>query len=428
MNIFLRIFLIIFLFLLIYSIYRSEIYWQGKLRNNYLFNYFILITLIIIFITVQFINKIKVYFIIIFISFFFSLYLFELFLHYKYTHKELDLLFNAKKKYQIYSDFKKKNDLISTVIPPMIDINTKQSLLPLSGISNIKTIHCTESDYTSIYLSDRYGFNNPDEEWNNFEVEYLLIGDSFAHGACVNRPNDIASVIRSLSKKNVLNLGYSGIGPLMQYAILREYFPSVSKNIIWLYFEGNDMEDLKNELSSKLLNNYLNDKNFSQNLKFKQNLIDKFLLNVFENEIKKIQEIIIHENFVVRFIKLSKVRILLKSLFYKERQISQNFDDLKKILDLVKNFASEKNAKLYFVYLPEINRYNQKNHIYDASRKVPIKKIVDELNITLIDIDEEIFMKEINPLNLFPSMKYFHYNIEGYNKIAIKIYEKTNSH
>ena len=26
----------------------------------------------------------------------------------------------------------------------------------------------------------------------NKDIEYILIGDSFGHGACVNRPNDIA--------------------------------------------------------------------------------------------------------------------------------------------------------------------------------------------------------------------------------------------
>ena len=44
------------------------------------------------------------------------------------------------------------------------------------------------------------------------EVEYLLVGDSFTNGACVNRPDDISSILRELSKKSVLNLGYSSNG------------------------------------------------------------------------------------------------------------------------------------------------------------------------------------------------------------------------
>jgi hypothetical protein len=71
----------------------------------------------------------------------------------------------------------------------------------LGGISYAETIHCNENGYYSIYQSDRYGFNNPDTEWDSEEIEYLLVGDSFTHGRCVNRPNDIASVLRQYSKK-----------------------------------------------------------------------------------------------------------------------------------------------------------------------------------------------------------------------------------
>ena len=52
------------------------------------------------------------------------------------------------------------------------------------------------------------------------KIEYLLIGDSFALGNCVNRPYDIASILRNLTKKSVLTLGYNGNGPLIEYAIL----------------------------------------------------------------------------------------------------------------------------------------------------------------------------------------------------------------
>ena len=101
----------------------------------------------------------------------------------------------------------------------------------LSGLSNSETIHCNENGYYSIYQSDRYGFNNPDNEWDKKEIEYLLVGDSYTHGACVNRPNDIGSVLRNLSNKSVLNLGMSGNGPLIEYATLREYLDTNVKKV-----------------------------------------------------------------------------------------------------------------------------------------------------------------------------------------------------
>ena len=63
------------------------------------------------------------------------------------------------------------------------------------------TIYCNENGYFSNYFSDRYGFNNPDNEWDKKQIDYVLVGDSFTHGACVNRPYDIASNLRRLSKK-----------------------------------------------------------------------------------------------------------------------------------------------------------------------------------------------------------------------------------
>ena len=110
-------------------------------------------------------------------------------------------------------------------------------IFPLSGISNSVTINCNENGYYSIYQSDRYGFNNPDSEWDSIENEYLIIGDSFAHGACVNRPNDIASNLRNLSDKSVLNLGFTGNGPLIEYATLREYFNFNQHTIVSNFFK-----------------------------------------------------------------------------------------------------------------------------------------------------------------------------------------------
>ena len=150
------------------------------------------------------------------------------------------------------------------------------SLYSLSGISNSKTVYCNENGYTAIYDSDRFGFNNPDTEWDNREFEYLLLGDSFTQGACVNRPNDISSVLRTLSDKKVLNLGLRGNGPLKEFATLKEYLPKNTKKILWMYFE-NDLEGLKQEIKENFLINYIEDKNFKQNLIKRQSEIDEQL-------------------------------------------------------------------------------------------------------------------------------------------------------
>lgn len=59
--------------------------------------------------------------------------------------------------------------------------------------------------------------------------------------------------------------------------------------------------------------------------------------------------------------------------------------------------------------------------------KQKIKKIVIDLDIEFIDIHEEVFKREKNPLKLFPFERHGHYNVEGYKKVAKKIYEITKS-
>ena len=126
-----------------------------------------------------------------------------------------------------------------------------ERLLPLGGISNKTTVGENENGRRMIYLSDRYGFNNPDSEWDAKEVEWLLTGDSFAEGEAVQPGEDIAGQIRAITHQSSINLGRAGNGPLMELAELIEYAGAVKPRIVlWIYY-GNDQNDLyKESLSS----------------------------------------------------------------------------------------------------------------------------------------------------------------------------------
>ena len=51
-----------------------------------------------------------------------------------------------------------------------------------------------------------------------------------------------------------------------------------------------------------------------------------------------------------------------------------------------------------------------------------IKNIVNELDIPFIDIHQQVFKKEQNPLILFPFELFGHFTEEGYKKTAQTIY------
>ena len=336
-------------------------------------------------------------------------------------------------RFQIYENKKKiNNDIVIRFQPSYFLSKQNLSIFPLSGISNSETIHCNENGYFSIYQSDRFGFNNPDEEWNNKEIEYLLVGDSFTHGSCVNRPNDIASVLRTLSSKSALNLGYGGNGPMIEYATLREFISPNVKNILWLYCESNDLFELVIERQNKNLLKYLNTKNYSQNLKSRQKEVDELLDKNFEkelqNQIKKEnlngEEKSIKKNRIkykiLKFIRFDKSKNFIESII-QPKNISVPLNEFETILRYTKELADSENAKLYFVYLPQFERYKTK---IKNDNFIKVREIVNSLNINFIDIDKEVFQKEKEPLKLFPFKDWGHYNEEGYRKISELIYRK----
>ena len=65
---------------------------------------------------------------------------------------------------------------IPVKVPPTEYLSIKKTnIYPLSGISKSKTIYHNENGYYMIYLSDRFGFNNQDKEWDANKIQYLII-------------------------------------------------------------------------------------------------------------------------------------------------------------------------------------------------------------------------------------------------------------
>ena len=315
----------------------------------------------------------------------------------------------------------------------LVKLNDASSIVPLSSISNSKTINCNEDGYYSIYHSDRYGFNNPNNEWEKEIIDFVLIGDSFAHGDCVNETESIAGNLRKLIniENSVLNFGHSGFGPLTEYATLKEYLPFEKeiKNIVWLYYEANDLINMSNEFKNNVLVNYFTNPDFSQNLKLKQDKIDIMLKSYFlklyneeKNEKKIVNNFKKNEKNFINFVKLYQVR---KNIIDKFLGLpNPNFE---KILKLTKTLAEQNNVKLHLVYIPESSRYKNKLFLQDSSRKYKkIIKIVKNLKISTTDLNKELMQKHVNPLSLY-SNTHAHYNKVGYKLIAEMIFNNKSN-
>ena len=340
--------------------------------------------------------------------------------------------YETRSKYQFFKDLSADNKNFTVTVAPIQFNDPNKNIHFLSGTSNSQTIDCNENGYFSIYLSDRFGFNNPDDQWESDNIKYIILGDSFAHGACVNRPKDIASQLRILSNENVINLGYKANGPLSMLATLKEYMPKNTKNVLWLYFEGNDLNDLESELNNEILLKYFFDINFSQNLKKKQNIIDLLNKEIIFKSIDLEDRIIDQatrnaklKNKLLKFIRLNETKKIfnLQTIRHKDKELP--VQEFKNIIKNAKKYVESNNSILHFVYLPQFERYNNKvlNSNYNQ-----IKNIVEELNINFIDIHKGVFLKQKDPLELFPFKMWGHYNENGYKKVSNHIYENLKQY
>ena len=425
------IFLSISIFLFLYVFYRSEIFHGGIKYQDYYLKYYLFSLFLIISSIISFFinNEIKIKISIFFITIILGLYCYQGYLLIKDGNLISDFTYDTRDVFNVYKDLKKNNpNIVLTPIPRNFIEEDNQQIFPLSGISKRKTIGCNENGYYSIFNSDRYGFNNPDSEWDKKEIKFLLIGDSMVHGSCVNQPDTIGGNLRKITTDDgVLSLGQRANGSLIEYATLKEYLHLVKVNrVLWVYYEGNDLIELGQEIKNKILSKYLNDDEYSQNLHRRQNEIDKKLQKKFDIVKTYIESLKKQKTIFPRFFKFYFLRRITFERFFipesKPRVLSAEF---KKIIKLSKSLVEKNQAKLYFVYIPEIHRYikkldNDKN--FNDYEKVV--KFVNNLNIPVIDVNKELFNKQKDKLSLFPFRSRNHFTEKGYKLLAETIYKK----
>ena len=362
----------------------------------------------------------------VFFSLILSFYLLEI-LSYTYLRNSN----NEQYKENLYNFFelnKKQKNNLTVFYRNLINVDEKNYLAPLSGISKRHTILCNENGYFAEYFSDRYGFRNNDKVWDE-GFDWVLLGDSFVHGSCVNQNDTIHNHLEKKLSKNILNLsivgnsGYTQLGSYLEY--LQNYNP---KNIIWFYYEGNDFRLNVENIYGNLVAKYLED-NYTQDLINKQNIIDKGLDKIFKIKLKEYKN-----KKKISFIKFVNLRLFLNQIFpklnlvkknnhliFKTQPNSEEIEKLKKIIKKIKLLTSINNQNLYFVYLPSFQRYFNKERTYDETyfNKSEIINILSEDGFKVIDIHYELFSHLKEPLKLFPyKNRKGHYTPNGYELVS----------
>jgi hypothetical protein len=281
-------------------------------------------------------------------------------------------------------------------------------IFPLGTISNSTTTLANEAGYYPIVEMDEHGFNNPKGLYIENKVDIILTGDSFTEGYSVHSNESISAILRQLDF-NVISIGKGGNGPLTELAALKEYAkPLKPKIVFWLYYVS-DLHDIESEMKSSILSKYLFEDDYSQNLISRQEEIDDVLINYVQSKWKMERE---GERWIINLLKLSKLRNMINL------KPALNFTPIpffRDILQESKQMVSNWDGKMYFVYLPSINRYLTGSE--DLYRDF-VLQTATELDIPIIDIHNEVFEPHQDPLSLFPFRLQNHYGAEGYKLVA----------
>ena len=375
----------------------------------------------------------KIIFINLLILYFF-LYIFEIGLNYK-----KDKLFQKTRlNYLNHQKNDNPNQKLYLNVGAYKFIDKNFEILPLSGYNNSKILLCLDEKNKPVYfVSDENGFNN---QKINKENDFLLIGDSYIQGMCVNTEENLNSQFLKLSY-NTVSLGVGGNGPLLELATFKEYIDNYRyKDIILFITPSNDFKDLSGESKNQVLLNYLHQKNYKQNLKSNKN--EELKKKILDNFFGKKTERVFNDFFSVYHFNLKELGNKFENIFKNNKDLNNKFEYLNnkkldflfiKILNEFKLITTERNIKLYVVFnslnpdflFPTTDSEKKISQLLLKSKLTIIKTHLKENNISYFDFNSYLLKKydknEIKKKFKKINGHWDHYTEEGFFELAEQI-------
>jgi hypothetical protein len=448
------VFWVIFLFIFAYVFWRSEIFYAGNLRTGY-FSFYLFAFSGVLFwgVVLRLQDKHRLCLVMLSMSFVAGLYFMESYLSFdrplsssiSMAAKKSGVFFDTRSDLQIIQDLKEEgvDAVLNTHRRHFLDLSN-ESIFNLGGISEKTTVFDNESGEYPIIKMDRYGYN-PDSVWGAKKTDAVLLGSSNTFGFGVKKGEDIASQIRSLTKRSIINLGSPNTGSLGQLSGLKEYAEARSPSVVlWMYYEENSLRHLGGEAKNKILRQYLWP-DYSQDLMQKQKEIDAIRTKIASDI--RADSVITSSNeedslFSFCCADMAELTIKLRLMHIRERldlnikesigiELLHNDKDFEEeplffeILTKAKEHAATWGGKLVFVYLPSRNRYLRFFIDHDVYRKrAEILSKLKSLDIPVIDIHASVFKNHPDPKSLFPQHR--HYTEEVHRLVANAIVREVD--
>ena len=291
-------------------------------------------------------------------------------------------------------------------------LETRQlSTAILSGIPNSTTRLCWDAGTPVIYVADQYGFNNPNTSYD-VTTNVVVLGDSFIEGMCQQPGKDVVSLLRK-NQLTSIGLGTRGAGPLFELATLGRFGkPLQPRHVIFAFFEGNDWENLSQELRLSWLTDAL-----SENADYGPREISAERL---AQSRQVIAGLIIDKPPVTDVLKRTRVLRNFLALNQTATQIglaypknSYKIPEYKTVLERAKKLTESWGGELTLLYIPQSARFQgllPHHFTYDQLRMEVIRSAQD-VGIKTIDL-VELFSNESEP-QLFYGTADAHFSEHG---------------
>ena len=325
---------------------------------------------------------------------------------------------------QIINDPKQNNQVFSSGLFGVAEIDFQgKTYSVFQNVPNSLVMGIAEVDLAIKYITDRYGFNNPDKVWE-CDKKIFFLGDSFTEGHGPEMKYSFVNRLRT-DRECIVNLGLAGSGSLRTLASWREFGESdKSEAVIWVYFENDLTESLLEK--DRIYGNYLN-KKYNQNLKAVMPSISdelryeqkKRFKKFIEREEKKNYKNLNKSNF--DFLVDRVLMRNIKNFLFKKYQVIKTHNKIisNNAVSILESALDEipKDIPKLFVYLPHLGSLDGRPPIENKYKKEVIEA-AKRIGFDVIDISDEM---SNNPRKFYSLKVGPHFNKKGNKVVAEKI-------